>query len=130
MDLVEFLRARIDEDEQAAWAASRSGYPPGTQPREWHEVDPLRYAGKLEDDLGGVITRGEGLPTARQAEHIARHDPARVLAEVDAKRRIVAGCAQARHAEDQARANALFVVACLLALPYADHPDYRQEWKP
>jgi hypothetical protein len=39
------------------------------------------------------------------ARHIARWDPTRVLAEVDAKRR-------------------------LLALPYRDHPDCKPEWMP
>ena len=64
-------------------------------------------------------------------EHFARHDPARVLAECEAKRRIVADCRHIqeatswglleRHAEWTVR---------VLALPHADHPDYRDEWRP
>jgi hypothetical protein len=59
-------------------------------------------------------------------------DYQRLLAECEAKRRIVktrpfkllAGAEerQADRLRDQ--------VLRLLALPYADHPDYQQEWKP
>lgn len=45
---------------------------------------------------------------------------ARVLAEIEAKRRIV---------EWFTKPSDLLILRCL-ALPYADHPDYRQEWKP
>ena len=55
----------------------------------------------------------------------------RVLAECDAKRRIVGlhheilticqGCANESYPCRTLRA---------LALPYADHPDYREEWRP
>jgi hypothetical protein len=50
---------------------------------------------------------------------IARWDPARVLAECAAKRRIV---------EMYAGQHGQPYVLHFLALPYADHPDYRQEW--
>lgn len=50
-------------------------------------------------------------------------DPHRVLAECEAKRRIVKRCRESNGywGYDVERA---------LALPYADHPDYRDEWKP
>jgi hypothetical protein len=66
-------------------------------------------------------------PTAEQREHIARHDPARVLAEVDAKRRIIVEC---ESLIDDPAVRAMETALCLLALPYADHPDYDQTWKP
>jgi hypothetical protein len=58
-------------------------------------------------------------------------DPARVLAECEAKRRIVellaaGGRDEARAGMDAARERLL----PLLALPYADHPDYRPGWRP
>lgn len=52
----------------------------------------------------------------------------RVLAECEAKRRIVAWelqVAERAHLQPEQR-----VILQLLALPYADHPDYRQEWRP
>ena len=66
-----------------------------------------------------------------QGEYI---DPARVLAECDAKRRIVE--MQATNDEDRHlpgfhyKAQMIERVLHALALPYADHPDYREEWRP
>ncbi|NKS02638.1 hypothetical protein GS528_16870 [Rhodococcus hoagii] len=73
-DIVEFLRARLDEDEQMARsAASPDGY-------DWTPFGPG------EDDFDRV--EGTSVATASDdmadasARHIARHDPARVLREV------------------------------------------------
>ena len=54
----------------------------------------------------------------------------RAKAECEAKRRIVESVSHdyrwnKDHAGDLAQ-----MVLDLLALPYADHPDYREEWKP
>lgn len=114
MDLIEFLRARLDEDERAARDAGGERW----RRHEHHD--------HIEVDRSPLYPP-VAFHVAPYDIHIARQDPARVLAEVDAKRRIVAGCAQAKLAGDQT-ASALFVVACMLALPYADHPDYQQEW--
>lgn len=102
-DLVEFLRARLDDDEAVARAAE----------------------GRVDELMGWIEV---GIPEAER--HVYRHDSARVLAEVDAKRRIVDGQADADPhsgyitatftAEDALR---------LLALPYADHPDYDESWR-
>lgn len=85
--------------------------------------------------------------------HIARHDPARVLAEVEAKRRILEAVERyfdphpgqpctnldedgeqtwepcELHVERMATAITPYVLP-LLALPYADRPGYREEWQP
>jgi hypothetical protein len=76
--------------------------------------------------------------------HIARWDPARVLAECEAKRRIVAihardyGHECPGEGEDPIMIPAGWYgsdgcrdcdVLRLLALPYASHPDYREEWR-
>jgi hypothetical protein len=63
---------------------------------------------------------------AGSAAHVARHDPARVLAECEAKRRIV-DSEGSPYVEGHVPATRTLR---FLALPYADHPDYRQEWKP
>jgi hypothetical protein len=60
----------------------------------------------------------------------------RVLAECDTKRRIVNSrpaitmlgpCLHVVHDEVQRQREYVWK---LLALPYASHPDYREEWKP
>ena len=62
--------------------------------------------------------------------------PARVLAECEAKRRIVERAHRASSAFNQSInpttsgvAMTMDLVLAALALPYADHPDYREEWK-
>lgn len=69
------------------------------------------------------------------AGHIARWDPAHVLAEVGAKRRILdefeAADAAAEFPNlDGGRAEGLGRAVRLLALSYADRPGYREEWRP
>jgi hypothetical protein len=124
MTLDEFLLARIAEDKRVAmYAAGDDGR------AEW-SVDVV----------------GDGPAGPGSAEHVARHDPARVLAECSAKRQIVLACRDARpetkflgtrppgmadfptaaHGQHQLAA----VTLALLALPYADHPHYRPEWRP
>lgn len=130
-DLVTFLRARLDEDEAVA--------------RDAADYDSWRT-----DDEGGKVIPSSGIKAGAKTffiastwfteygEHIARHDPARVLREVEAKRRVVAryeeattGAAQ----EDRLSAASWRPVVSILAPvlrdlaePYADHPDYRSEW--
>jgi hypothetical protein len=121
-DLVAFLNARLDEDEMVAKPF----------------VNGLGDASQWEcDEVGGVI-RKHGVPimhleTHLDAEFIARHDPARVLADVEAKRRIVREATywsvDARPISPNARQFAGDTLR-LLALPFAGHPDYREEWRP
>ena len=119
MTLTEFLLARIAEDEAVARAVSRA---------HW------RYSIGDTWDLEGVehdVVRGLGdseiaFTFELEATHIARHDPARVLAKCEALRRIVEQYASlAKHGDS---GDARWVLP-LLALPYADHPDYREEWR-
>lgn len=121
-DLVEFLRARLDEDEQVA-----------------------RRAGETFGQIGetGVIVATEGdraeecasANWAGIAEHIVRHDPARVLREVTAKRELLAYCERAMAHEDpltRDRAGEVAMAAITvtyLASAYGDHSDYREEWR-
>ncbi|MFD0408613.1 DUF6221 family protein [Kitasatospora sp. NPDC127116] len=118
-DLRAFLIARLDEDEQAARTAlgTNEVARPAEQRARWvRRGDEIWSQGRND-----VIVVGK--TWARPGDHIARHDPARVLADVDAKRRVLADVES--FTEDGALA-----VLQLLALPYADHPDYRPEWAP
>jgi hypothetical protein len=82
-------KARLDEDERVAseavagpWTAS-GGYITGGEPPndgDFGEVHILPYAPNEYD------------PDEKTAAHIARHDPARVLADVERTRRIIAEC--------------------------------------
>lgn len=125
MTLVEFLKARLDEDERIARGAAQRG-------AEWRLL-----TGVNDEELGDAeLLHGGNSPD--ELAHMQRHDPARVLVEVRAKRRIVDELAEAKarcieRPESYMRAevgNALLLVARHLALPYADHPDYNPEWRP
>ncbi|MFD3917325.1 DUF6221 family protein [Streptomyces sp. NPDC058603] len=129
-DLVAFLRARYDEDAALATEAEQEATGRWmARETDWND-DTF-----VEDSDGSQI-----LPTVRtrgvtQYQHIARHDPARVLAEVEAKRQIT----DEHVTRDWKLGDRLHDCQwtkwpCrtlrLLALPYADHDDYREEWRP
>ncbi|WP_063817094.1 DUF6221 family protein [Streptomyces hygroscopicus] len=128
-DLVTFLRARLDEDEQIARAAfwdEQSDVWTARPPRASYE----RYTVVDYLDDGVVAVTPENADADGVGQHIARHDPARVLAEVDAKRRILHW-----HLDEECCSVCLDdVEGCplfrALAAPYADHPDYREAWRP
>jgi hypothetical protein len=126
-DLGEFLLARIAEDEAAARTASGDGG------RNWQSVsDGYEEFGWT---VGPGRTEGAGVyryvvTDQAQAGHLARWDPARVLAECDAKRRIVVSCQEMQTAVVPTAAYLATVTLRNLALPYADHQSYREEWRP
>lgn len=115
-ELVQFLRARYAEEAEAA-----------------------RAAADRESDWWW----GPDAETAAE-RHIARHDPARVLRDIEAKRQLVG----VHHAElievvnaDREERSGYWCAECdgetfpcrtlrLLASVYADHPGYRVEWRP
>lgn len=131
--LIAFVKARLDEDEAAATAgARRLGMP-------WHaEPQPGTPGGLVIDELGLVATTGGRYA----AEHIARHDPARVLREVAAKRRVLAAYADCVDASEvfreklgtgthmAAAAESYANVIRWDAAVWSDHPAYRAEWAP
>jgi hypothetical protein len=136
-DLLAFLCARIDEDERVAMAAARAA-----NTDTWidgAEGSVLGIGGDMH--LRGAVNSIDDI-----GPHIARWDPARVLAEVEAKRRILEehrlASYRASWDEDQDICGTcrydngldVYPYPCptvrLLALPYADHPDYRDEWGP
>lgn len=131
MTLVEFLLARIAEDEADARKAAVD------EGGRWLVGEPFYiYAsfGEHGDRMGGW----SGLTDLRRmciADHIVRHDPARVLVECDAKRRIVESYQQAAGDEEMpAEWNDGYVcgqefMLKLLAQPYADHPDFDPAWR-
>lgn len=132
VELVAFLRARIDEDERAAWLAMG---------RRWAITGSRVVDAQADRAVRDVVA---GWSPALIAEvpavegnrkHIARHDPTRVLADVEAKRQIISEYLAEGHnptgeMRDYGYEAGLERALELLALPFEDHPDYRQEWKP
>ena len=85
-----------------------------------------------EDEAAAKAARGwqtgsrhEGQPLDWSI-HMDRWSPDRVLAEVEAKRQMVEWYQAV--AASSYKTSMGFLTR--LALPYADHPDYQQEWRP
>lgn len=124
-DLVQFLRARLDEEQTEAEAASPGPWTVNAEGDEVLAVDGIAVA-------DGFALSGRQLRAT--TAHIARHDPDAVLRRVEAWRRLLFQFEQ--------RGNSVRAVVApssggvwddmlrLLALPYADHDDYRPEWRP
>jgi len=153
-DLTDFLMARIAEDEALAREVKTADFPsPWTCDVYAPSVTDDAF---LRDADGGAIFESEWSATSdrRVVAHIARHDPTRVLAECEAKRRIVALFEEERERRDiynrdydsgeydfnendlrarlasNAHCRGLEEAMLALALPYANHPDYDEAWRP
>jgi hypothetical protein len=125
-ELVAWLREQLDDDERVARACvdaagpERQGEPftdgSGTAERDAFPSYPW---GNLDAEL--TFMQGPG-------------HPARVLAEVDAKRRIVTMIVDRKTWRSVPPPTFIDLdiesqVLELLALPYADRPGYREEWR-
>lgn len=137
-DLVEFLRARLDEDEQLARVATT------VSPAPWR-VDAA--AGAVRDVHGTEVAgHWRALPALAGTvgpDHIVRHDPTRALADVTAKRKVVELAEEATgldmqvdsefrvgSRDSEAEPYVGDLILRQLALPYASHPDYDEGWRP
>lgn len=144
MTIVEFLEARIAEDEQIATAASHPGWPwpSGEDLGEWIVSDRGHlYAGGSVRTHYGVMDDGDET-SEELVRHMAQQDPARALREVAAKRAIIAASKDTYAGppwEDadiesgaadvwDGRQTSYREVLANLASAYSDHPDYRKEW--
>lgn len=135
MELVDFLRARLDEDEAAATAATPGPwwYNPGKQwldPEAFEKYDLAKgeefvgYGGP-HPFTGAVCATGPASHSQSMADaaHIARvADPARVLAEVEAKRAVV------DFADTYEGSFHASQFLSKLAAVYRNHPDFDPAW--
>jgi len=118
-DLVAFLRARLDEDDRAG------------------RISPRDDAGDPD-----VVAAWSGKSASNlYVQFYAHNNPARVLLEVEAKRRIVDEqvkvwpyepkdyLSNPENVDAEITADHAEVVLRLLALPYSDHPNYDERWR-
>lgn len=139
-DLVQWLGQQLDVEEQVAREST---------PGPWRNAPTARHhataSGRSEEavfaappETGATVVATTGEAVERRhlvdAEHIARHDPARVLREIDAKRKIIAEHDVYSRPLGERMDCQSYDFPCttlrLLALPYADRPGYREEWRP
>ncbi|PRY56455.1 DUF6221 family protein [Glycomyces artemisiae] len=116
-----FLEARLTEDEAIATEAS---------PGPWHlnaEHDEVIAVDDIEVCTAFALSSNQQRNTAR---HIARHDPSRVLREIQAKRALLAIYKHAIETWDIVGDGFRVVERAVVALAavYSDHPDYDPTW--
>lgn len=134
MRIVEFLEARLDEDQAVAtaagnrasdWRSHNGNVSGGGKPYvdDWSDDEPsTQYDGEV------TIVYDEGWPEDVEAAHIARHDPARVLREVAAKRGLVELALYANWVDSVRLIGDSILTE--IAMVYSDHPDFNEEWGP
>lgn len=142
-DIVTFLTARLDEDEQLAREAT-----PGPWTVDDETYAETIYGGSHNGNHTAVVAgsrwNGEAsiFESTEDARHMARHDPARVLREVKAKRAILREHEPSKgpdpvcghcvlHRTSGACKPAPYPCLTLraLAVPYDEHPDYDAAWR-
>ena len=144
--IAEFIAARLNDQEALARAATTGRW-------EVVEYEDFPDAHEIKADQSPahrprtqftMVTDNDGLCDRADAIHIAYHDPARVLADIAAKRAIVEDyqIVMANNAIERANegdelkiaareliAKSLRMVLIRLAAPYADHPDFDEAWR-
>lgn len=114
VDLVQWLRAQLDEEQAAA-------------------EDAQRKTTTTRRRIGGQWVEDKVEPPEWRR---SVWDPARVLREIEAKRHALdhyEECARAAKGGVSAyrlAAGAVLMQIAIMALPYADRPGFREEWRP
>ncbi len=127
-DLVEFLLARITEDEAAnathKYVLRWAGGPASGQTYLRKEDAEAAVATRLTSAGNRWKATIDSVPRA----DVPRAAATRMLAECDAKRRII-GCAREALSEHQIGTAKWILTLRSLAAPYSDHPDFDPSWR-
>lgn len=148
-DLVAFLKARLDEDaaialrasEPAAWMELNRQPRPTWYVQYWADPDRAVIVADPQSSSYSIVATLEGDDEAdaeARTAHIARHNPARALREVAAKRSAIEEYESVVESMDdydpdgmgRAMVSSLRGVLEAAASVYADHTDCQEGWKP
>ena len=119
MTIVEFLEARLAEDELTADTAVEGD-------ADWYVL--YTYRDVKDGDGQYVVLADSRFPTVGQAAHIARHSPARVLRQCEAARALIAEFLRLDVLGDLSGRSAIEASLRKLAFAYSDHADFDQAW--
>lgn len=128
-DLALWLTAQLDEDERIARGADPDPWKSESLGR--HDQAAIKLAAPTS------LIQFDGSRAAANGAHVARHDPARVLREIDMKRSLVA----AHERRPMPKGDTADCAHCwgavwpcptlrLLASVYDDRPGYQETWTP
>lgn len=128
---VAFVRRCLDDDERVAREALHAdAVQPGVWITEHHNSETHSEPNRchIAEDRSGHYWSVAHEVFIPNAEHIARWDPARVLDEVEAKRRILDDL-DGEYLESPSIVDGLSVRVLLsLAQPFAGREGWREEW--
>jgi len=119
MTLVEFLEARLTEDELMATAAVEGA-------ADWYVF--YAYRDIKDGDGRYVVFADTQCPTVEQAAHIARHSPARILRQCEAARVVIAEFLRLDAVGDHAGCAVAETALKQLAAVHCDHADFDPSW--
>ncbi|MGW8719655.1 DUF6221 family protein [Streptomyces althioticus] len=138
-ELVAWLGVQLDEDDRIARAACEYAEAEWRLDEDgatvlWWPPEP-RVAEKEREKGLPVVSdrwRGQAIESsgARVAPHVAEWDPARVLREIDAKRRTLVRCQEAMLSASPMLVHFAKQTVWEMAQPYAGRPGYREERRP
>lgn len=130
-ELVAWYRQQLDDDERAAKAAGRRRWTSDTQITTTRDDAGVWVLGEDGDPVAvarhAFDESGESVSPHDTGGHIARHDPAAVLADVEAKRAVLELCVT-ETPDTGGRPLALRTVR-LLARAYRHRPGWKTEWE-
>lgn len=122
MTIEEFIRARLDEEERIAHEASEHRDPVWTC--GLYEDYPGQYRSTVESDYDELAS----VYDEDAAEHIARQDPASVLRDIAAKRKILAAAERVEENGGWHISGQGVEIIYALAERWNTHPDYQPGW--
>ncbi len=121
--LVDFVLARVAEDEAVARAASVGTHWTWDDRQEaMYSDSPTTYGHECIID-----TEGANPPGPEPGAHIARHDPARVLAQCAAIRAVVDRVRYEFERQTNGWHTAQKILGDIASI-WSEHPEFQQEW--
>jgi hypothetical protein len=139
-EIAEFILAQYARIEKAAKLAAMAADPDGLPGDQWTYDGTVA---QITDERGHIVLAGEGYGGTwldhACGEHIALHDPAYVLADIESKRRIMTEIVEQIDGMDAQlecefgtgssdRADESEKLLHLLAAPFSGEPGYDERW--
>lgn len=122
-ELVAFLHGQLNAEERGALEAKDGRSGQWFVGGKWNVYCAEDETPHDDVETNELVVYGNG---AALSAHIARHDPARVLAEIEAKRRTLVRCEEALLSASPMLVHFAKQTLREMALPYPDRP----EWAP